>query len=201
MSAQTTPARNPAAVCHTGRSAPIGERPSEAYTSSRSPPPQPRSPIELSTPDAPATTTSASTAVQPCPWITDPMVRPTAPPSTPDAATRLARVRYVPPVSDIAPSRPPIAGSTPSVPLPTANAADSGTQIASAVRTISGHGSGAGFGRTTSTSQSGTTSSRTAEARVMISPGLLFTTGIIAGRRPAPANSFFIIQNGPWYHP
>ena len=52
--------------------------------------------------------------------------------------------------------------------LPTANAVASGTQIASAARIISGHGHGAGFGRTNSASQSGTTAARIAAARVLI---------------------------------
>jgi hypothetical protein len=59
------------------------------------------------------------------------------------------------------------------VPLPSARAADSGTQIASVARIISGHGRTAGRGRTTSASQSGTTTSRTAAARFLIRAGLL----------------------------
>ena len=52
--------------------------------------------------------------------------------------------------------------------LPTANATPSGTQMASVPRIMSPHGSGAGFGRTSSASQSGTTAARTAAARVLI---------------------------------
>ena len=44
ISAQMTPARNPAAVCQTGRSAPTGPAPSEVYTSSCSPVTEPMSP-------------------------------------------------------------------------------------------------------------------------------------------------------------
>ena len=73
-----------------------------------------------------------------------------------------------PPRSVIEPSSPPVAGSRPIEVLPTANAAPSGTQMASADRIMSGHGSGAGFGRTSSASQSGTTAARTAAARVLI---------------------------------
>src|SRR5580700_11493309 len=115
------------------------------------------SPSVLSTADTPATTTSATTAIQPRPWITDPTVSPAAPPNTPTALTRLTRFRYEPPRSVIEPSSPPTAGSRPIVVLPAANATPSGTQMASAARIMSGHGSGAGFGRTTSARQSGTT--------------------------------------------
>ena len=92
ISAHRTPARNPAAVCQTGRSAPIGPAPSAVYTSSCSPVAEPRSPAVLSTPDTPATTTSATTASQPCPWVTAPMARPTAPPAA-ALATRFTRLR------------------------------------------------------------------------------------------------------------
>jgi hypothetical protein len=44
--------------------------------------------------------------------------------------------------------------------------------MASAVRIMSGHGSGAGFGRTSSASQSGTTAALMAAARVLISARL-----------------------------
>ena len=122
------------------------------------------SPSALSSPDTPATTTSASTANQPWPCVTEPMASPAAPPNTAALPTRLTRLRYGPPVSAIVPRIPPIAGSTPSVPRPAAYDADSGTQIASAARVISGHGTGARRGRTTSASQPGTTTSRTAVA-------------------------------------
>ena len=126
------------------------------------------SPTVLSTADAPATTTRAITAIQPRPWITDPMARPAAPPNTPTVLIRLTRFRYEPPRSVSEPSSPPTAGSRPIVVLPTPNATPSGTQMASAVRIMSGHGSGAGFGRTSSASQSGTTAARMAAARVLI---------------------------------
>ena len=122
------------------------------------------SPSALSSPDTPATTISATTASQPCPWVTEPMASPAAPPNTAALQTRFTRLRYGPPASAIVPSSPPVAGSTPSVPRPAAYAADSGTQIASAARVISGHGTGARRGRTTSASQPGTTTSRTAVA-------------------------------------
>ncbi len=86
------PAPNPAAVCQTGRSAPIGPTPSAVYTSSWSPVTEPMSPAALSTPDTPATTTSATTASQPCPWVTAPMARPAAPPPA-AVATRFTRLR------------------------------------------------------------------------------------------------------------
>ena len=105
---------------------------------------------------------SASTASQPCPWITDPIASPAAPPNTAAELTRLTRFRYEPPVSTIVPCSPPVAGSTPSVPLPAAKATESGTQTASTARIMPGHGTGAGCGRTTSASQSGTTAARTA---------------------------------------
>src|SRR5579859_6041548 len=126
------------------------------------------SPIVLSTADTPAITTSAITAIQPRPWIADPTARPTAPPNTPTALTRFTRFRYDPPRSVSDPSSPPIAGSRPIEVLPAANAIPSGRQMASAARIMSGHGSGAGFGRTTSASQSGTTAARMAAARVLI---------------------------------
>src|SRR5690242_6996583 len=50
-----------------------------------------------------------------------------------------------------------LAFSTPSEPRPTANVTDRGTQIASAARVISGHGTGARRGRTISASHPGTT--------------------------------------------
>src|SRR5580693_9056682 len=126
------------------------------------------SPTVLSTADAPAITTRATTAIQPRPWIADPTARPTAPPNTPTTLTRLTRFRYEPPRSVSEPSSPPTAGSRPIVVLPTANATPSGTQMASVARIMSPHGGGAGFGRTSSASQSGTTAARTAAARVLI---------------------------------
>src|ERR1700722_4488609 len=126
------------------------------------------SPTVLSTADAPAITTSATTAIQPRPWIADPTARPTAPPNTPTALTRLTRFRYEPPRSVSEPSSPPAAGSRPIVVLCTANASPSGTQMASAARIMSGHGSGAGFGRTSSASPSRMTAARPAAARVLI---------------------------------
>ena len=92
--------------------------------------------------------------------------------------TRLTRLRYGPPVSAIVLSRPPIAGSTPSVPLPAARATASGTQMASTARIIAGHGVTTGRGRTTSASQSGTTTARTAATRLLSWAGL----GVIAAR-------------------
>jgi hypothetical protein len=56
--------------------------------------------------------------------------------------------------------------------LPTANPVPSGTQIAKAARIMSGHGSGAGFGRTSSASQSGTVAARIAAVRALIRAGL-----------------------------
>ena len=47
----------------------------------------------LSTPDTPATTTSATTASQPRPWVAAPMTRPTAPPPTAAQQTRFTRLR------------------------------------------------------------------------------------------------------------
>jgi hypothetical protein len=98
--------------------------------------------------------------------MAEPMASPTAPPNTPTTLTRLTRLRYEPPRSVSVPSSPPMAGSRPIVGLPTANPTASGTQMASAARIMSGHGSGAGFGRISSASQSGTTAARTAAARV-----------------------------------
>src|SRR5580704_5606474 len=130
------------------------------------------SPTVLSTADAPATTTRATTAIQPRPWMADPMARPTAPPNTPTALIRSTRLRYEPPRSVIVPSSPPVAGSKPMLGLPTANPVPSGTQIASVARIMSGHGSGAGFGRTSSASQSGTVAARIAAVRALIRAGL-----------------------------
>jgi hypothetical protein len=121
-------------------------------------------------PDTPAITTSVATASQPWPWMTDPIISPAAPPPTAAVPTRLTRCRYEPPASTMVPSRPPMAGSTPSVPLPSGKVTASGTQIARAARSMAGHGTGAGRGRTTSASQSGTTS-RIAAARALIRAG------------------------------
>src|ERR1700730_361071 len=129
------------------------------------------SPTVLSTADAPAITTTATTAIQPRAGIAGPTARPTAPPNTPTALTRLTRFRYEPPRSVIEPSSPPTAGSRAIVVLPAANPTPSGRQVASAARIMSGHGSGAGFGRTTSASQSGTTAARMAAARVLLWAG------------------------------
>ena len=150
----------------------------------------------VSTPDTPATTTSATTAIQPRPWIADPMARPTAPPNTAAELTRLTRCRYEPPVSAIVPSSPPMAGRIPIAALPSPKATDSGTLIASAARIMSGQGSGAGFGRTTSASQSGTTAARIAAARP---PRVL----IRAGLRSSPPGSMhsIFLPNGPWWRP
>src|SRR5690348_8328347 len=115
------------------------------------------SPRALSNPDTPATATRATTASQPCPWVTAPMASPAAPPNTAALQTRFTRLRYGPPASANVPSSPPVAGSTPSEPRPAANDTDRGTQIASAARAISGHGTGARRGRTISASHSGTT--------------------------------------------
>src|ERR1700677_2862998 len=115
------------------------------------------SPIVLSAADTPATTTSATTAIQPRPWIADPMARPTAPPNTPTVLIRLIRFRYEPPRSVSEPSSPPTAGSRPIVVLPTANATPSGTQMASVARIMSGHGGGAGVGPTVFGTQARTT--------------------------------------------
>jgi uncharacterized protein (TIGR03083 family) len=57
-------------------------------------------------------------------------------------------------------------------PLVLVNPIPSGRHVASAARIMSGHGSGAGLGRTSSASQSGTTASRIAAARVLIGAGL-----------------------------
>ena len=152
-------------MCQTGRSAPTGPMPSAVYTSSCSPVAEPMSPTALSTPDTPATATRAITASQPWPCTTDPMTRPAAPPNTAALQTRFTRLRYGPPVSAIVPRIPPIAGSTPRARWPSASDTDSGTQIARTARIISGQGTGARRGRTTSASQSGTTASRTAAAR------------------------------------
>ena len=174
-------------MCQTGRSAPTGPMPSEVYTSSCSPVAEPMSPTALSTPDTPATTTRAITASQPWPWTADPMARPAAPPNTAALQTRFTRLRYGPPVSAIVPSRPPIAGSTPRVPLPSASDTDSGTQIASAARIISGQGTGAGRGRTTSASHSGTTAARIAAARP---PSVLIMAGLRSSL-PAAAHHLY----------
>jgi hypothetical protein len=61
-----------------------------------------------------------------------------------------------------------VAGSTPSGLWPSANAADSGTQMASAARIISGHGTGAGRGLTTSASQPGTTAALRGRAAAVL---------------------------------
>ena len=188
ISAQATPTRNPAAVCQTGRSAPTGPMPSEVYTSSCSPVAEPMSPIALSTPDTPATTTRAITASQPWPWTADPMARPAAPPNTAALQTRFTRLGYGPSVSAIVPSNPPIAGSTPREPLPSASDTDSGTQIASAARIISGQGTGAGRGRTTSASHSGMTAARIAAARP---PSVLIMAGLRSSL-PAAAHHLFL---------
>jgi hypothetical protein len=143
------------------------------------------SPRALSNPDTPATTTRATTATQPCPWVTAPMVSPAAPPNTAALQTRFTRLRYGPPASAIVPSSPPVAGSTPSVPRPAANDTDSGTQIASAARAISGHGTGARRGRTTSASHPGTTTAR--RDRAAWAP-------LIAVRH----TPLILVPNGPW---
>jgi len=85
------------------------------------------------------------------------MASPAAPPNTAALQTRFTRFRYGPPASASVPSRPPVAGSTPSETRPAANDTDRGTQIASAARVISGHGTGARRSRTTSASHAGTT--------------------------------------------
>ncbi|MGD0555366.1 MAG: hypothetical protein ABSA93_10345 [Streptosporangiaceae bacterium] len=65
--------------------------------------------------DTPATKTSASTVIQPWPWITSPITSPGAPPNSTAAPTRRTRSRYGPPRSTMTPIRPPMAGSRPSV--------------------------------------------------------------------------------------
>ena len=93
------------------------------------------------------------------------------------------------------PSRPPAAGSDPIEGLLTANPTASGTQIASAARIMSGHGSGAGFGCTSSASQSGTTAARTAAARVLI--GARLRSPLIAAHLLAVT----FVPNGPCLQP
>jgi uncharacterized protein (TIGR03083 family) len=63
------------------------------------------------------------------------------------------------------PISPPMAGSMLKNRWPVAIPTAIGTQIASTARTMSGHGGGAGFGRTTSASHSGTIASRSLPAR------------------------------------
>jgi hypothetical protein len=150
------------------------------------------SPSVLTNAETPATTTRTITATQPRPWITDPMARPAAPPKIAIKLIRLTRYRYEPPRSLSVPSRPPIAGSRPVVLSPTANPTASGTHIPSAARIMSGHGGRAGFGRTSSTSQSGKTAARISAARVLIRAGVRLS--LIA----APPRRRFFLPNGPW---
>ncbi len=162
--AQATPSRNSSGPIHHGRSAPSGPRPNDAYTSSCSPVTEPVLPSSLISTDTPATSTSTTTVIQPRPWITVPMVSPTAPPNMVADPTRLTRARYGPPTSTTAAISPPMAGSRPSAGLCPASPAASGTQMARAARSMSGRGGRARCGRTISTSQSGATASRTLAA-------------------------------------
>ena len=105
----------------------------------------------------------------------------------PRPARRAYCDRVCPPRSVSVPSRPPAASSRPVLGPPAA----SGTQVASAARIMSGHGHGAGFGRTSSDSQSGTTAARIAAARVLIRARL--RSSLIA----APPRRRFL-PNGSW---
>src|SRR5580693_9056154 len=114
--------------------------------------------IALSRAEVPATTMRATTAIQPWPWMSEPIVRPAAPPNTAAVPTRRSRVAYAPPLSTTMPSSPPMAISNPIARWPDAIPAASGTQIAMPARSISAHGTGAGRGRTAVTSHGGTMS-------------------------------------------
>src|ERR1700729_2333103 len=53
--------------------------------------------IALSRAEVPATTMRATTAIQPWPWMSEPIVRPAAPPNTAAVPTRRSRGAYAPP--------------------------------------------------------------------------------------------------------
>jgi hypothetical protein len=103
----------------------------------------------------PATTTRPATATHPRWWMSIPITRPATPPNTPAVTTCLTRATYGPPVSMTVPVSPPIADTSPMSRRPATIPAASGTQMASAARTIAPHGTGAGLGRTAWVSQSG----------------------------------------------
>jgi hypothetical protein len=88
-------------------------------------------------------------------WINIPITRPAAPPNAPAMTARLTRTMYGPPVSMTVPVSPPIASNSQMSRRPATIPTDSGTQVASAARTIAPHGTGAGLGRTAAVSQSG----------------------------------------------
>ena len=77
------------------------------------------------------------------------------------------------------------------MPLPSASDADSGTQIASTARIISGQGPGRG--RTTSASQSGTTAAPTVAAR----PPTVLVRARLRSSLSAAAHHLFLVPNGP----
>src|SRR5580692_6119884 len=104
--------------------------------------------IALSRAEVPATTMRATTAIQPWPWMSEPIVRPAAPPNTAAVPTRRSRVAYAPPLSTTMPSSPPMAISSPNTRWPDAIPA----------RSISARGTGAGSGLTAVTSHAGTMS-------------------------------------------
>lgn len=83
-----------------------------------------------------------------------------------------------------------MAGSNPIEVLPTATAVPSGTQMASTALAMSGHGSGAGLGRTSSASQSGMIAARITAARVLMRARL---------RTPHTSSSSIFSPNGPCY--
>ena len=114
---------------------------------------EPTAPSRVKIADTPAMTTTATTAIQPRPWISMPMSSPGAPPKTADVPIRFTRSQYGPPVSIEIESSAPRAGSSASSRRPVANATASGTHTANTARAIVPQGMGAFLGRTTSVSQ------------------------------------------------
>jgi hypothetical protein len=140
---------------HQGRSVPNEPRPSALKISSSSPVTDAVLPSLEIRAETPATTTRLATATHPRWWMSIPITRPAAPPNTPAVTARLTRTTYGPPVSMTVPTSPPIASTSQGSWRPTTIPTDSGTQMASAARTIAPHGTGAGLGRTAWVSQSG----------------------------------------------
>ncbi len=142
-------------MCHQGRSAPNGHRPSVVKTSSCSPAADPVLPSLEIRAETPATTTRLATATHPRWWMSIPITRPATPPNTPAVTICLTCTTYGPPVSMTVPVSPPIADTRPMSRRPAAIPTDSGTHMASAARSIAPHGTGVGLGRTAWVSQSG----------------------------------------------
>jgi hypothetical protein len=116
-------------------------------------------------------------------WINIPITRPAAPPNAPAMTARLTRTMYGPPVSMTVPVSPPIASNSQMSRRPATIPTDSGTQVASAARTIAPNGTGAGLGRTAAVSQSGIASAS--------------RPGTTASRRRAVRSCRFVMGSSP----